>query len=98
MLPSANLSAGVCVLFLTQLLQGRDPELVAVVLRDGGHTAAHERVRQRLHRHLRRIESTDQGLETLVGERRLRTIQLYNPGEGQRRGPVRFLNNFPPGH
>lgn len=70
-------------LFLTQFLQGRDPVLVSVVIRDGGYAATHQGVRQRLHGHLGGIQSTDQGLETLVGERRLPAIQLYDPEEGQ---------------
>lgn len=86
-----SLSAVVCVCLLTQLLQGRDPVFVSVVLSDGGDTATHQGVRQGLHRHLRRIQSTDQGLETLVGERRLPAIQLYDPGEGQRQGLVSYL-------
>lgn len=87
-----SLSAGVCVSvrFLTQLLQGRDPVLVSVVLRDGGDASTHQALRQRLHGHLGRIQSTDQSLETLVGERRLPAVQLYDPGEGRRHGRVKF--------
>lgn len=78
-----RVSVGLCVCFLTQLLQGRDSVLVSMVLRDRGDAATHQAFRERLHRHLRRIQSTDQGLETLVGERRLPPIELYDSGEGQ---------------
>lgn len=74
----------VCV-FLTKLFQGRDPVLVSVVLTDGGDAATHQGVRQRLHGHLRRIQSTDQGLKTFVGKRRLPAIQLYDPGRDRDR-------------
>lgn len=71
-----------CVQFLTQLLQRRHPILVSVVFRNRGHTSTHEGVRQSVHGHLGWIHSTDQGLETLVGERRLPAIELYDPGVG----------------
>lgn len=41
---TAEACRGVCVCFLTQLLQGRDSVLVSMVLRDGGDTATHQGV------------------------------------------------------
>lgn len=70
------------VCFLTQLLQRRDAVLFPVVLRDGRDAAAHQRVRQRLHRHLGRVQPAYQRLETLVGERRLSAVQLDDPSDG----------------
>lgn len=75
-------SPAMCTWFLTQLLQGRDPVLVPMILRDGGDTASHQAVRQSLHGQLGRVQATDQGLETLVGERRLAAIELDNPEGG----------------
>ena len=69
--------------YLTQLLQGWDPIFFLVVLGDGSDTATHQCVWQSLHGHLRWVQATDQGLETLVGERRLPSIQLYDPWKEQ---------------
>lgn len=74
------LAIAILMVYLTKLLQGRDPILVSVVLQDGGYAVRHEAVWQSLHRHLRRIQATDQCLEALVGKRGLATVQLYNPG------------------
>lgn len=71
--------------FLTQLLQGWNAVLVPVVLGDGGDTASHQTVGQRLHWQLGGVQAADQGLETLVGEGGLAAIQFDDSeGEGQR--------------
>lgn len=68
--------------FLTQLLQGRNTILVPMVLGDGGDAATHQTVGQRIYWQLGGVQAADQGLETLVGERRLAAVKLDDSVKG----------------
>lgn len=68
-----------CLNSLTQFLQGGDPELVVVFVRQRCSAFSHDLSRDGLCRHLHRLHVTNEGLEPLVGERRLTPIQLYDP-------------------
>lgn len=64
---------------LTQLLQGGNPKLVIMVVRQWCSASSHDVRRNGLSRHLHRFHATDEGLEPLVGKRGLTPIQLYDP-------------------
>lgn len=68
---------------LTQFLQGGDSELFVVVVRQRRGAFAHDLGCDGLHWHLHWIHAADEGLEPLVGERRLTAIQLYDPVNNQ---------------
>lgn len=67
------------MLLLTELLQGGNPELVIMVIGQRRAALPHDVGRDGLCRDLHCLHTTDEGLEPLVGERRLTPIQLYDP-------------------
>lgn len=70
---------------LTELLKGRDPELVVVVLGQRRRALAHDLGRDGLGGNLHGVHAADERLEPLVGERGLAAVQLDDPAEGRRR-------------
>lgn len=59
---------------LTELLQGGDPILVIMVIRQRRCAFSHDFCSDGLGWHLHRLHTTDEGLKPLVGERRLTPI------------------------
>lgn len=71
----------IVVLLLTQLLQGWNSKLVIVVFGKWRSAFTHGLCCNGFYRPLNWIHATDEGLETLVGEGRLTSIQLYDPAQ-----------------
>lgn len=64
---------------LTQFLQGGNPKLVIVVVRQRRSAFSHDFSRDGLGRQLYWIHTADESLEPLVGEGGLTSVQLYDP-------------------
>lgn len=74
---------------LTKLLQGRNPKLLVMIIRKRSGAGAHDFCCDGLGGSLHRLHPADEGLEALVGEWRLATIELDDPDRVKKEGENR---------